>query len=79
MIDSISRWDSIDTAKYRDEGEAIAELLARQSLLQPDRTAILAEAADLVRSARASVQRQGDPADHATDIGPVIDADARGA
>jgi RHH-type proline utilization regulon transcriptional repressor/proline dehydrogenase/delta 1-pyrroline-5-carboxylate dehydrogenase len=59
MADTLSIWDSIDTAKYRDERDAVAELLARQPLSSEDRRAIVEEAIDLVRSARATVRKQG--------------------
>jgi RHH-type proline utilization regulon transcriptional repressor/proline dehydrogenase/delta 1-pyrroline-5-carboxylate dehydrogenase len=59
MADLISSWDSIDDAKYRDESEAIAELLARQPLSIEDRSTITEEAIALVSAARASVRKQG--------------------
>jgi len=56
---SDSAWDSLDAGKYRDEGEAVAELLVRSPLLASERTAVVAEAEALVRTARTSNQRQG--------------------
>src|SRR6187549_75540 len=54
-----SPWDSIDDAKYRDEAETIADLLARQPLSAGDRSAVVAEAVALVDSARAAAKKQG--------------------
>jgi len=59
VTDVLSSWDSIDVAKYRDEREAIAELLARQPLSAGDRSAVVDEGIALVRAARASVRKQG--------------------
>ena len=59
MTDVLSSWDSIDVAKYRDEREAIAELLVRQPLSAGDRSAVVDEGIALVRAARASVRKQG--------------------
>jgi len=58
-MDAISIWDSIDAAKYRDEREAVAELLARTPLSSSERAGIVIKAADLVRAARHSVRKQG--------------------
>lgn len=54
-----SPWDSIDDAKYRDEAETIADLLASQPLSAGDRSAVVAEAVALVDSARAAAKKQG--------------------
>ncbi|MEG3152133.1 bifunctional proline dehydrogenase/L-glutamate gamma-semialdehyde dehydrogenase PutA [Sphingomonas sp. ZT3P38] len=54
-----SPWDSIDDAKYRDEAETIADLLARQPLSAGDRSTVVAEAVALVDSARAAAKKQG--------------------
>ncbi|MEO7168879.1 MAG: bifunctional proline dehydrogenase/L-glutamate gamma-semialdehyde dehydrogenase, partial [Sphingomonas sp.] len=54
-----SPWDSIDDAKYRDEAETIADLLARQPLSAPERKAVVAEAIALVESARSAAKKQG--------------------
>ncbi len=59
MAEILSSWDSIDAAKYRDERDAIAELLGRQPLSAEDREAVVAEGVALVRAARASVRKQG--------------------
>ena len=57
-----SPWDSIDDAKYRDEAETIADLLARQPLSAGDRSAVVTEAeggeqgvSELVRARQAKV------------------------
>ncbi|WP_369825053.1 proline dehydrogenase family protein [Caulobacter sp. B11] len=52
-------WDSLDTAKYRDEAAVIADLLAAEALSREDRAAVRAEAEALVRGARRSVRKQG--------------------
>ena len=54
-----SPWDAIDAAKYRDEREAVAELLARPPLDGPARAAVAGEAVALVRAARGATRRQG--------------------
>ncbi|WCM25623.1 bifunctional proline dehydrogenase/L-glutamate gamma-semialdehyde dehydrogenase PutA [Sphingomonas sp. QA11] len=54
-----SPWDMIDDAKYRDEAETIADLLARQPLSVPERKAVVAEAIALVGSARSAAKKQG--------------------
>jgi RHH-type proline utilization regulon transcriptional repressor/proline dehydrogenase/delta 1-pyrroline-5-carboxylate dehydrogenase len=59
VVESLSRWDSIDAAKYRDEREAIADLLAHQPLSPEDRAIIVSEAVTLVGAARHSVRKQG--------------------
>jgi RHH-type proline utilization regulon transcriptional repressor/proline dehydrogenase/delta 1-pyrroline-5-carboxylate dehydrogenase len=52
-------WDRLDQTKYRDETEAVRELLATSPLSLEDRAAVRAEAEALVRGARRSVRRQG--------------------
>ena len=52
-------WDALDGAKYRDEAEAVADLLAHIPLNTADRAAVRAEAAALVRGAREGSKRQG--------------------
>ncbi len=52
-------WDTLDAGKYRDEAEAIAELLAAPPLTGEERAAVTAEAEALVRTARRSARRQG--------------------
>ena len=52
-------WDHLDSLKYRGEEAAIANLFQRLTLDTSARTAIAAQAADLVRAARASATRQG--------------------
>ena len=52
-------WDSLDAWKYRDEAEAVADLLARRPLSGDDRAAVRAEAEALVRGARRKARRQG--------------------
>ena len=54
-----SPWDMIDDAKYRDEAETIADLLAHQPLSTADRVAVVGEAAALVESARHAAKKQG--------------------
>ena len=52
-------WDTLDSGKYRDEREAVADLLARKPLTPEDRAAVRAEAEALVRTARRSARKQG--------------------
>jgi len=52
-------WDALDALKYRDEREAVAEMLARQPLDATARGVVQAEAANLVRGARAAKVRNG--------------------
>ncbi|WP_156678320.1 bifunctional proline dehydrogenase/L-glutamate gamma-semialdehyde dehydrogenase PutA [Sphingomonas profundi] len=59
MTPTLSTWNALDDIKYRDEGEAVADLLARQPLSPADRAAIVTEATALVAAARNSAQRQG--------------------
>jgi len=54
-----SPWDKIDDAKYRDEAEVLADLLARQPLSVSERKAVVAEAVALVESARSAAKKQG--------------------
>ena len=56
---SESAWDGLDAGKFRDEAEAVRELLARQPLSAPERAAVVTEAEALVRTARSSSDRQG--------------------
>jgi len=52
-------WDDLDDLKYRDERDAVHDLLARPPLCAEDRAAVRAEAEALVRTARRAVRRQG--------------------
>ena len=52
-------WDGLDDGKYRDERDAVAELLAHAPLTSEERVAVRAEAEDLVRAARRSAKKQG--------------------
>jgi len=52
-------FDSLDTIKYRDEREAVADLLAQPPLAGAERARVLEEAVELVRGARRSNDRQG--------------------
>ncbi len=52
-------WDTLDDGKYRDEAEAVRDLLAKAPLDPIDRAAVRAEAEALVRTARRSARRQG--------------------
>jgi len=52
-------WDDLDDGKYRDEREAVHDLLARAPLSPEDRAAVRAEAEALVRTARRAARRQG--------------------
>lgn len=52
-------WDGLDQGKYRDETEAVRDLMATAPLSLEDRAAVRAEAEALVRGARRSVRRQG--------------------
>ncbi len=52
-------WDALDRFKYRDEAEAIGELLAARPLGAGERAAVQAEAQALVRAARTSAKKQG--------------------
>ena len=52
-------WDALDAHKYRDEGEAVAALLAARPLDASARAAVAADAAGLVRAARGHARRQG--------------------
>ena len=55
----MSGWDDLDIHKYRDEAEAVADLLAHPPLSPEDRAAVRAEAEALVRGARRAARRQG--------------------
>jgi len=52
-------WDALDALKSRPEADAIARLLAKTPLDAAARGAVGAEAANLVRGARAAGTRQG--------------------
>ena len=52
-------WDDLDDLKYRDERQAVHDLLTRAPLSPEDRAAVRAEAEALVRTARRAVRRQG--------------------
>eukprot|EP01037_Dinobryon_pediforme_P018057 gene18057-18294_t len=52
-------WDALDALKSRPEADAIAKLLAKTPLDAAARGAVGAEAANLVRGARAAGTRQG--------------------
>ena len=56
---ALQDWDALDTLKYRDEGEAVAALLAACPLDDTARALVGAEAETLVRAARRSTKRQG--------------------
>jgi RHH-type proline utilization regulon transcriptional repressor/proline dehydrogenase/delta 1-pyrroline-5-carboxylate dehydrogenase len=56
---SAIHWDSIDAAKYRDENEIVAELLAAQPLSREDRKAVVADAIGLVEAARGASDKRG--------------------
>ena len=56
---ALEDWDALDALKSRPEAEAIAQLLARTPLDAAGRGAVGAEAANLVRGARAAGTRQG--------------------
>ena len=52
-------WDELDAHKFRDEADAIGELLDHPPLTLEERAAVRAEAEALVRGARRSARRQG--------------------
>ena len=52
-------WDDLDAGKYRDEREAVAELLALAPLDAAARVRVVEEGCALVRRARKSASRQG--------------------
>src|SRR5215218_4874364 len=52
-------WDDLDDGKYRDERQAVGDLLSNAPLTPEDRAAVRAEAEALVRTARRAVRRQG--------------------
>jgi RHH-type proline utilization regulon transcriptional repressor/proline dehydrogenase/delta 1-pyrroline-5-carboxylate dehydrogenase len=52
-------WDHLDLSKYRNERDAVADLLAHPPLTAADRGAVRAEAEALVRTARRSARKQG--------------------
>jgi len=52
-------FDHLDSGKFADERQAVAEALARKPLSSEDRTAVTQEAIALVRAARRSARRQG--------------------
>jgi RHH-type proline utilization regulon transcriptional repressor/proline dehydrogenase/delta 1-pyrroline-5-carboxylate dehydrogenase len=57
--DGSPAWDDLDARKYQDETQAVADLLSRAPLSDPDRAAVRAEAEALVRGARRKARRQG--------------------
>jgi RHH-type proline utilization regulon transcriptional repressor/proline dehydrogenase/delta 1-pyrroline-5-carboxylate dehydrogenase len=52
-------WDGLDTGKYRDEAAVLADLLGQEPLDAAGRGAVVADAVELVRGARAAARRQG--------------------
>jgi RHH-type proline utilization regulon transcriptional repressor/proline dehydrogenase/delta 1-pyrroline-5-carboxylate dehydrogenase len=52
-------WDALDQDKYRDETEAVADLLTRVPLSSTERIAVRDQAEALVRGARRSADKQG--------------------
>ncbi len=52
-------WDELDVLKFQNEREAVAALLAAQPLSTSDRAQVVADAVELVRSARGQAKRQG--------------------
>ena len=52
-------WDGLDAGKHRDEAAAVRDLLARVPFTPEQRAQVVAEAAALVRAARAGAGRQG--------------------
>jgi len=52
-------WDRIDALKYQDEAEACRSLLARTPLSTEERRAVERDAAEMVRTARKSAEKQG--------------------
>jgi RHH-type proline utilization regulon transcriptional repressor/proline dehydrogenase/delta 1-pyrroline-5-carboxylate dehydrogenase len=52
-------WDRIDVWKYRDESEAVFDLMSRAPLSGKTRAVVKAEAEALVRGARRKARRQG--------------------
>ncbi|MFM5929591.1 MAG: bifunctional proline dehydrogenase/L-glutamate gamma-semialdehyde dehydrogenase PutA [Novosphingobium sp.] len=58
MSPDLTRWDRLDRTKYRDEAEAVAEILALEPLATADRKQVEREAAQLVVGARAHAGRQ---------------------
>lgn len=59
MTPTLSPWDSLDESKYRDEGEAIAALLAAPSLSPSQRADAVTEGVALVEAARKAAKKQG--------------------
>src|SRR5579875_2930086 len=55
----IQDWDALDAGKYRDEGEAVAALLAARPLSEVERARVQADAETLVAGARKASRRQG--------------------
>ncbi|MFT4956494.1 MAG: RHH-type proline utilization regulon transcriptional repressor/proline dehydrogenase [Brevundimonas sp.] len=55
----MSHWDALDQLKFRDEREAVTDLLARMPLDPMERGAVVGEAVSLVERARAAANRQG--------------------
>jgi RHH-type proline utilization regulon transcriptional repressor/proline dehydrogenase/delta 1-pyrroline-5-carboxylate dehydrogenase len=59
MAPGFSAWDALDDLKYRDETEAVADLLARLPLTPEERAGVQADAVGLVNDARAQTKKQG--------------------
>ena len=59
IAEAAQDWDDLDAWKYRDEGEAVSDLLVRAPLSSEERAAVRAEAEALVRGARRKARRQG--------------------
>ena len=55
----MSHWDALDQLKFRDEREAVTDLLARMPLDPMERGAVVGEAIALVERARNAANRQG--------------------
>ncbi|MBB3982361.1 RHH-type proline utilization regulon transcriptional repressor/proline dehydrogenase/delta 1-pyrroline-5-carboxylate dehydrogenase [Sphingobium fontiphilum] len=59
MIPTFSPWDSLDDGKYREEGEAVADLLAAPSLSLAQRADAVRDGVALVEAARRAARKQG--------------------
>lgn len=55
----LAHWDQLDRHKFRDEREAVCDLLSRTPLTPEQRAGAVAEAVDLVERARKGADRQG--------------------
>lgn len=58
-MSALSRWDHLDLVKYRDEGEAVAALLATEPLAPAARETVRQEAVGLVQRTRQMTRRRG--------------------